>query len=453
MKHQKSVEPSHSQKYKTYSLCKRIMVFVKNKRSRSLYVSAVQMFVATQIQYCDLLQSFYDEWIENGGTEGQSNLIQNASEYFRVLKRFCEEANENLKVVKATDDTSVTKIRVCTLFNVNVTCNRKFKNAVSYLTAQDESWRMGSPNLGSAIENRLVDLTMKSLLRLRKNLARINQVLVDANKFEAHESTLALIKLNRLLDTLLPQQDEPSSYNAVANAFEVPVDRVYDTSLVSQNAWSINSPDGVRAAFIAFQAIQHQVTRLKSAIGHIHSAVEHVVGENLRFAEMWYELLGHNAYEYAVRSFLDQCRSQHRKTQETQDKLVDLQNVLSDAHIALDQVLGLVRAGTAVMKEFQRKSGRNAMESHRQRILQVISTGHNQTVELVAVVIRVLIAVMHEWLGSLVSGRDPGGFSEKVLQGHRDIVVEYYRCIMFTDALCLSYQKTKVKLFNESPAP
>lgn len=427
-------------------------MFVKNKRSRSIYISGVRLFVMTQIQYCDLLQSFSEEWVENGGIEDNNNIVRNANWYFQVLHKFCNEANENLKVVKPTDENSVGKIRVCTLFNENVICNPKFKRAVPFLRAQEEQLRLKSDCLASPVERKLIDLVMRSLAMLRKNLARINQIMVDANKFEAHESTIALIKLNRLLDTpLVQQEEEPSSYNVVANAFEVPVDPVHDTNLVSLKA-ARGGPDGIRAAVVAFSAVHRRLSRLNAAIGQIRNAVEHVGVENLRFAEMWYELLGHNAYEYAVSSFLDQCRRQRQSSQETGLKLAEMQTVLSDAETGLVGVLDLVGAGTSVMKELQSKNAAIAGENYRQRILHTASTGHSQVLELVAIVIRALIGAMHQWYGSILNGRNVAAAGEKGIQGHRDIVVDYYKCIMFTDALCVRYQKSKVKLFRDREA-
>lgn len=408
------------------------MIFVKNKGSISAYVSAVRIFVTTQIQYCDLLQSYSDEWGEKNGKEDQNEVVRNANFYLRVLQTFCRQANENLNLVKSDD--SVKKIRVCTLFNENVISNAKFRIAVPILICENKSLNISI----STIEHKLIDLVMRSLAMLRKNLARINQIMVDANQFEAHESMLALIKLNRLLDAPV-QQKETTSYAVVANAFEVPVDPIHDTSLVCQK---INrSGDEGRSTFVAFRATRRKISSLQAAVGKFQQAMEHIVGENLRFAEMWYELLGRNTYEYAVRSFLDQCRVQRQSSQEISLRLTEMQNVLQNCQTSLDRVMKIAGVGAGVMKEL--KTGGDCGENYRNRMLQVVSSGHSQALKLMATVIRALIGTMHQWLGSFPRGRKPQA-------GNRDIVADYHKCMMFTDALCKS-EKRKVKMF-ESPA-
>lgn len=402
----------------------------KRKRSRELYLKAVHVFVITQSQYCNLLQSFLDEWIEGEVRESHNPLIRDSSTLLQALKKFCLEAKENLNAVQANDD-NVTKIRVSTLFNMHVVTNRKFKEAVACLLLQEEKRR-----LGDELEKKLVDIALTSLVRLRKNLARINQVMVDANEFEAHETTMALIRLNRLLDAPLALPEEPSSYDALASAFGVSVDRAHDISLVSQRAGVRRESDEAQPAKATLCAVQRRVGQLKTAISDIQRAVEHAVSENLRFAEMWYEVLGHNAYEYAVRSFLDQCQHQQQKSVETSYKLVRLQQVLGDTEVALAQAL----AGTGkVARRLQYSVARGA---------QNVAEGHGnsigeprveQALELVAVVVQVLVGAMHDMFQSIAGGR-----ARPMTVGHRDIVVEYYRSIMFTDVLCLTDGKTKV---------
>lgn len=382
----------------------------RDVRSSGIYVTAVQTLIVTQAKYCELLQSYLEEWEENGFPEEDTKLIHSFSTYWRCMQKFLQSAQQNLSAVREHGE--VWKLLTCTFFNKYVTANPNFVKVVPILLHRDGQLAKCQYTKASLTERKILELFNNSILALQKGLARLNLVIVKRNQLEVHETTMALMKLCRILESPGDTVDEED----VSDPFETKIDRAHDTSLL---CLTFGKNRGIHPAKkytqMGFDATKTKLKLLQDAVRVVRECVDGLAIKKLSLALLWFQSLGQNPYDYAVRSFLEKSQKQHRVCAFTGTKLGQLQKVLGDAVTALENL---------------EKDGN-------------VSAPIGSVSDLVEIVTRILCCVLHDWFQCLAEGHT---FSaDKRRQNFRDIVVDYFMSINFTNTTC---QRDGTKLFR-----
>lgn len=421
------------------------------QRNAQQYLLDVSHFCKTQAQFHSLILCHFDEFetfsqrIALDPTT-DALVLDDLGVLLKEQSCFLRAVEQNLKKAGVGGNLDLSKLEVCTILNRDVFHNSKYTGAVRSLMAKRETKIALLEKLGPEDWiQRLVEDPLECALSMGKSLAKLSGTVTGVGESENYETGLALIKFNRMVN-------RKEQVAEVFEPFEVKLDSANDTKITSTRTKARErekTGEGLRTAikklagekkcgekvdesleshtgsiceqsrtFNQYVTALHQfhmnrkmLVSLQKAVLVLLQATTHFSNEQIRFAKLWHDFLGHNHFDYAYASFREKCKWQKEKAETNETVLTKVEHLLH-----------LYAKFAETVKSQNRDKRREGPES---KIVQSLEKLLEATAAMVDFVVAVHLQKHSKWLQTVIGEIQVLRYNRVRHRKNTDIVEEY----------------------------